>query len=1542
MKHLLLTVALWLSLTTSYSQTFQWVKQLGGTNAEAGKGICTDASGNVLSAGFFRGTIDANPGAATSNLVAIGTGNSGYISKLDSNGNYIWGLALLARQAAGVCEIYGITSDATGNVYVTGVANDTVDFDPGAGTSLLIGSPSSVFIAKYSSAGALVWAKAVNGVTSAYGFALCVDGSGNVIATGRFVGNNIDFNPGAASNLFSSTNSVPDIFVLKLDASGNYVWAMRLGANNSDQAHSIKADAAGNIYLAGYFSATVDFDNGAGNANLASFGGPDGFVAKYTSAGGFAWVKQFGGVGTDVTYGMVMDASSNIYIAGTFQSTMDVDPDAGTSNLVSAGAEDIYIAKLNSSGALVWGKRVGGTGVDLSTGISIDGAGNSFTVGHFEGTVDFDPGAGTSSKTSLGLKDAYVLSLNTSGNFNWVKQIGSTTDDYASGVAATSANIASVYTTGSFTGTANFNSPGTANLTSIGLADAYIHRLYNACIAPTTPTINATTNSVCSGSPTTLSIATGNLNGAANWQWYSAGCGTTSAGSGTSITVNPTANTTYSVRGEGGCVTPGICGTKTITTTPTVTPTILVAASQTNICPGASVTFTSTITNGGTTPTYQWKKNGTNITGATSSTYTTSTLVNNDQISCVLTTSAVCASVPTANSTIITITVSGAVVPTISISANQTLLCTGDNVTFTSTITNGGSAPTYQWKLNGVNISGATSATYSTTSLVNPTQTITCVLTSNAACASTTTATSNGVVVNVNPVVTPTIVIATSTTTVCAGTNVTFSSTITNAGAPVYQWKKNGVNISGAQSSTYSAANLANNDQITCALTSNNVCVSPSTVISNTITMTVNPAVIPTISISTPSTTTCSGNTVNFTSTISNGGNSPTYQWMVNGINQGGATSSTYSTSTLLNVSSVTVQMHSTALCATNANVVSNAISMTVIPYSTPAVSIAATQNTICSGNSVTFTATPTNGGTTPSYQWKLNGNNVTATGATYTNASLANGDVVNCILTSSATCTTAPTATSNSITIAVSSTVVPAITISVPQTTVCSGANTTFTASPTNGGASPSYQWKKNGNNISGATSATYTTSSILTADVFSCVLTSSVSCAVPQSATSNTLNMTVTPTVNASVSITANPLSFCSGDNFTANAVPVNGGTSPAYQWRLNGSFVPGATSSSWSTTGLSDNDQVSVEMTSNASCAVPSVAVSAAVAVAVTTPLTVSVSVSASQTAICSGTNVTFTATVNNGGTAPVYQWKVNGNIISGVSSNTYSSSTLNNNDVVNCSLTSSETCVVNSTASSNGVTINIVTNAVASVSVSASASTICNGDEVLFTALPVEGGSLPTYQWKKNGTDISGVVSATYTTSQLQNSDAISVEMTSNSTCVSQPVVLSSPVQITVNVLPDVTITATGNTLSVVASDSYQWLNCVGNTLISGANSQSYTAIANGDYAVVVANQQGCMDTSACQNVNTVGIENIVQNSLRVSPNPFFDKIIVDFVLHRSSNETVIEIYNTVGELVKREIISSNQHALQLAECSSGMYMLQVRDGEKVYRKKVVKQ
>ncbi|MBI3194141.1 MAG: T9SS type A sorting domain-containing protein, partial [Ignavibacteriae bacterium] len=199
-------------------------------------------------------------------------------------------------------------------------------------------------------------------------------------------------------------------------------------------------------------------------------------------------------------------------------------------------------------------------------------------------------------------------------------------------------------------------------------------------------------------------------------------------------------------------------------------------------------------------------------------------------------------------------------------------------------------------------------------------------------------------------------------------------------------------------------------------------------------------------------------------------------------------------------------------------------------------------------GTPVTFTATPTNGGTSPSYRWKKNGSNVGTNSAMYSDNALANNDVVSCVMTSDATCASPTTATSNSITMTVNPTITPSVSISAdPSGAILPGTPVTFTATPTNGGTSPSYQWKKNGSNV-GTNSAMYSDNTLANGDVISCVMTSNAPCASPGTATSNTITamlkytLTVQAT-NGSVTKDPDQSSYNSGTQVQLTATPATG---------------------------------------------------------------------------------------------------------------------------------------------------------------------------------------------------------------------------------------------------------------------------------------------------------------------------------------------------------------------------------------------------------------
>ncbi|MCX6296218.1 MAG: hypothetical protein NTX97_09150, partial [Bacteroidetes bacterium] len=466
--------------------------------------------------------------------------------------------------------------------------------------------------------------------------------------------------------------------------------------------------------------------------------------------------------------------------------------------------------------------------------------------------------------------------------------------------------------------------------------------------------------------------------------------------------------------------------------------------------------------------------------------------------------------------------------------------------------------------------------------------------------------TDNGVNIIINAVVVPLVTIsALPSGPICAGTSITFTAAPINGGiTPTYQWQINGVNVVGATASTFSSATLNNGDIVTVIMTSNASCALPATATSTGITMVVNPSVVPSVSITSTGATICAGDPVTFTASPTNGGTTPTYQWQINGVNVGGATSSTFTSSSLVNGDLVTVILTSNALCASSITATSNTITIIVSASISASVNNTSTGATICAGDAITFTAAPINGGATPTYQWQVNGVDVVgATSSTFTSSGLLNGDQVTVSMTSSLSCATGSPATSNAITIIISAAVPASVSIAAsPSSTICSGDLVTFTATPTNGGATPTYQWQINGTNIGGATSDIFTSTTLANGDLVTVVMTSALSCATGSPSTSNTITMVVNTSVTASVTIVGAPTTICNGDPVTFIATPTNGGT-PSYQWQVNG-VNAGTNSATFTTSALSNGDVVTVTMTSTAPCATGSPATSKSVTITVNT--------------------------------------------------------------------------------------------------------------------------------------------------------------------------------------------------------------------------------------------------------------------------------------------------------------------------------------------------
>jgi len=300
------------------------------------------------------------------------------------------------------------------------------------------------------------WVEQAGGIGNDYGRSITIDSSGNSYITGYFYGT-ASF---GSTTLTTTGSGAVDIFVAKLDSSGNWLWAKQAGGNNWDVGFGIATDSSGNSYVTGFFAESASF----GSTTLTSSGGEDIFVAKLDSSGNWLWAKQAGGTSPDYGWGIAIDSSENSYVTGYFEGTASF----GTTNLTSSGVQDIFIAKLDSSGNWLWVKQAGGNNWDVGFGIATDSSGNSYITGLFAEFASF----GSTTLTSSGQDDIFVAKLDNNGNWLWVKQAGGISSD--EGFAITTDSSENSYVTGYYQGTASF---GSIELTSSGGNDIFIAKL---------------------------------------------------------------------------------------------------------------------------------------------------------------------------------------------------------------------------------------------------------------------------------------------------------------------------------------------------------------------------------------------------------------------------------------------------------------------------------------------------------------------------------------------------------------------------------------------------------------------------------------------------------------------------------------------------------------------------------------------------------------------------------------------------------------------------------------------------------------------------------------------------------------------------------------------------------------------------------------------------------------------------------------------------------------------------------------------------------
>ncbi|MBK7173709.1 MAG: T9SS type A sorting domain-containing protein [Bacteroidales bacterium] len=608
------------------------------------------------------------------------------------------------------------------------------------------------------------------------------------------------------------------------------------------------------------------------------------------------------------------------------------------------------------------------------------------------------------------------------------------------------------------------------------------------------------------------------------------------------------------------------------------------------------------------------------------------------------------------------------------------------------------------------------------------------------------------------------------------------------------------------------------------------------------------PAIPVSVAISASSTNVCSGTTVNFTAVPTNGGAAPTYQWYVNGTAVG--TNADNFSYVPLDAEQVSVVMTSNlGGCLSSNPATSNVITMSVVASGPAGVSIAASANPSCGSETVTFTATPTNGGT-PSYQWYLNGSTAGLDQSTFS-VIPATGDQVYVIMTSSLACATGSPVTSNTVTMTVDVPVPASVSHIVPVTTVCAGTSVTFTASATNGGATPIFQWYVNGT-PSGTNSNEFTYTPANNDQVY-VMMTSSLSCTTGSPATSATTTMTVNPLPAPTL---AGPASMCV--NTTGNVYSTEAGYTN-YVWNVSagGVITSGGTSTdntvtvSWTTAGA---QTVNVNYTDINTCS----AAAATVYNVTVNPLPVPTVTGPAS--VCFNSSTVYTTEAGMTG----YSW-----VVSAGGTITAGGTATDNTVTVNWTALGAQTVSVNYTNVNNCTAVaatdyNVTVNALPVPTISGLASVCVSGTAIYTTEAGMTG-----YTWNisAGGTITAGAgtnaITVTWNTAGAQT---VSVNYTNANSCTAPSATVYN---VTVNALPVPTITgpspvcasSTGNVYTTEAGmTGYTWTVSAGGTITAGAGTDAITVTWNtaGAQTVSVNYTNGNSCTAASATVKNVTV------------------------------------------------------------------------------------
>ena len=647
---------------------------------------------------------------------------------------------------------------------------------------------------------------------------------------------------------------------------------------------------------------------------VGNHGGTDIWVIKLSANGTLLWQKNIGGSSDERGYSIEVCLDGGYLVTGiTSSNNGDISGNHGD--------VDIFVAKLANDGTIQWSKCLGGSLADQGFNAKQSPDGSYIVIGI---TLSNDGNV----TGNYGVTDIWVVKLDASGNLIWQNRYGSIFYDFASSIVLS----------------------GTGYVIA-GYAEAMGLDVH--CNAKDYWLFKIDANGIMEWQRTfggNLIDQPFYLQNTRDGGWIAAGITTSTDLVGAQPNLTDVSSDVLIVK-------------YTTTYIPLPPPIVSVTPAAPIICEGTlTVDFVATVLNGGNNSICEWFVNGVSV--GTGNNYTASNFANNDTLICVADVYSSCIVAGGIVMDTVILRVNPVRQPTFSISANAPGFCTGALAIFNTSLLDGGTAPFFQWRVNGINVS--TGNTFSTSTLKDG-DLVNCEYSDSSICMSTQTILSNTIQVQVLITGTPEIDINTASTVVCAGTPVLFTAISQNTGTmPLYQWKLNGNNV-GTNSPTYNTAVLNNGDRISCMVTANAFpgCLTTTVAYSDTITMVINGGTPPAINLISSVNNICYGTAVQFTANVSDAGNNPTFQWKLNGADVGTNTTS-YNNSKLKNGDIIQCLIKPGQDACSLAEILSLPLTMTI--YDTSAIRISPSDVTIKHMETIGLSADIT--GTVRSFQW--------------------------------------------------------------------------------------------------------------------------------------------------------------------------------------------------------------------------------------------------------------------------------------------------------------------------------------------------------------------------------------------------------------------------------------------------------------------------------------------------------------------------------------------------------------------------------------------